>query len=370
MLARDLATGTLTYTTNLIKSLQGEGVEVVVGYGGSDPPPLPCRSVLLDAGIPRAVNASHITQVYRPLVNAMRLRKQMRGFRPDVVFAQGTDELAVAAVIAARVYHRPAVTFIHDLTLREFQLAAQHNRITPLLLALSLIRQKIVVKHLSRIIVSSRFMKTSLEKRFAVSPAITPLGVSQEFRPRSRTGDEHPFRLIFVGNLVTKKMPQTAVRALIYLGDLDVRLAIVGEGPLAESLRALCRELNLTERVYFKGRLNSKDLALEMSASHVCVVPSMWEGFSLVALEAMASGVPVIASSGGALNEIVKHGNNGFLFSPGDPEELATNIRTLIENKGLWNAMVDNCTQMAREYRWEKTAIGTIQVIQQVLSRN
>jgi glycosyltransferase involved in cell wall biosynthesis len=103
-----------------------------------------------------------------------------------------------------------------------------------------------------------------------------------------------------------------------------LRLDIAGRGPLEPALRALARELDLLDAVTFLGHVSPIQSAIEQAA--VVVVPSMGEGFGMVALEAMERARPVIAARIGGLGELVRDGETGVLVPPGEAEPLTEAI--------------------------------------------
>jgi glycosyltransferase involved in cell wall biosynthesis len=107
----------------------------------------------------------------------------------------------------------------------------------------------------------------------------------------------------------------------------EVTLDLAGRGPLAPALKAYARELGLGDAVRFLGFVSPIEAAIEDAA--VVVVPSLGEGFGMVALEAMERARPVIASAVGGLPEIVADGETGIVVSPADAEALADAIVSL-----------------------------------------
>jgi glycosyltransferase involved in cell wall biosynthesis len=111
------------------------------------------------------------------------------------------------------------------------------------------------------------------------------------------------------------------------------RLQIAGEGPSRHQLEQLCADLGIAKRVAFMGW--QQDLSAVFRTSHLFVAPSLAEGFGIGALEAMAAGLPVIASNVGGLPELVDHGRTGFLVPPNDPQALARCIVQLLSDREL-----------------------------------
>ena len=117
----------------------------------------------------------------------------------------------------------------------------------------------------------------------------------------------------------------------------DLRLEFAGSGPAEDELRTQCRELGVAEKVTFLGW--QQDLESVFRRWDVFCLPSLEEGFGLAALEAMASGLPVIATSVGGLPEIVEDGVTGCLVPPSDPRALAASLRKLLHDGALRQAM-------------------------------
>ena len=133
-------------------------------------------------------------------------------------------------------------------------------------------------------------------------------------------------RVLAVGRLIPIKGHIVLLRAFaLALADLpELELRIAGTGPLDSALRMLAAELGIAQRVTFLGHVDPVQRAMEESS--LVVVPSLGEGFGLVALEAMERSRPVVASAVGGLTDIVRDGETGVLVAPGEAEPLARAI--------------------------------------------
>ncbi len=135
--------------------------------------------------------------------------------------------------------------------------------------------------------------------------------------------------VLSVSRLTRQKGIDTAIRALALLPD-DVVLVVLGEGPERELLRELAEDLAVADRVFLPGRV--PDVGAWLCRAQAYVQPSRWEGFGLAVLEAMVSGLPVVATNVSSLPELVADGDTGVLVPPGDPDALARGIeRALAE---------------------------------------
>ena len=117
-------------------------------------------------------------------------------------------------------------------------------------------------------------------------------------------------------------------------------------------LQELRRELQIEDMVTFLGRRAQDTLPYYYSAAEVVVVPSHYESFGLVALEAMACGTPVVASETGGLAFLVRDGETGFHVPTGDPEALAARLRQLLRDDLLRERLGRQAAEYAKRYAW------------------
>jgi glycosyltransferase involved in cell wall biosynthesis len=138
-------------------------------------------------------------------------------------------------------------------------------------------------------------------------------------------------------------------------------------GPSPSYGLKLVKKLNLDGTVHFTGRLTLEELAQRYSSAQIAVVPSLYEGFGIPAAEAMACGTPVIATTGGALPEVV--GDAGILVSPGSADALAAAIKQLFNNKQAQQRMSEAGRKRVKErFDWEQSARKTLEVYQEALT--
>jgi glycosyltransferase involved in cell wall biosynthesis len=128
---------------------------------------------------------------------------------------------------------------------------------------------------------------------------------------------------------VERKGLDTLIRALAQLEPGRFQLEIVGDGPARESLRELAVSLGVAEEVRFLGSLDRAEVAERYREADLFTLPSTAESFGNVFAEALASGLPVVATQVGGIPDLVEHGINGLLVAPGDPAGLAQAIRYL-----------------------------------------
>jgi glycosyltransferase involved in cell wall biosynthesis len=171
---------------------------------------------------------------------------------------------------------------------------------------------------------------TSFSRRKVVSYGLPPERVIIKPNSVSDPGivrREWDTRALYVGRLALEKGPKTAVEAFNGLG--KYKLDIIGTGPLGQCFEKL---IGKTSNIRICGGVSQEEVLKRMRRASFLVVPSLWyEMQPRVIIEAMACGVPVLASKIGGLQEIVQHGKTGLVFRPGDPLDLRTNAIRLFE---------------------------------------
>ncbi|MFV0374011.1 glycosyltransferase [Microbacterium sp.] len=137
-------------------------------------------------------------------------------------------------------------------------------------------------------------------------------------------------RIVFIGRLTTEKHVDVTLRALAKLTDLDVTFDVVGGGDQRRHLEHLTARLGLADRVRFHGRVGEEELRRTLSQATVFAISSIAELQSIATMEAMASGLPVVAADAVALPHLVHDGENGYLFEPGNADDLAAKLRRVL----------------------------------------
>lgn len=154
--------------------------------------------------------------------------------------------------------------------------------------------------------------------------------------------------LIHISNFrAVKNIPDVVKSFARILRRVDARLLLVGEGPEVDNIKELVRTLNLEENVIFTGKRN--DMAELLAISDMMFHLSEKEAFGLVLLEAMACGVPSVATNRGGIPEVITDGENGFLVEYGDVDAAVEKAIELLENDDLRRSFIENGLQTARE---------------------
>jgi D-inositol-3-phosphate glycosyltransferase len=185
--------------------------------------------------------------------------------------------------------------------------------------------------------------------------------------------------VLFVGRIEPLKGVDTLIEAMSCVQlkeERPVHLAIIGGDPAASPqemseemarLQKLCDDLAVGQTVVFLGKRDQDKLPYYYSAAQLLVMPSHYESFGMVALEAMACGTPVIASEVGGLAYLVRDGETGFTIPDQEPEALCEKIAWLLHDKDLHAMMSQRAVEYAQDYAWEKIAGQIVEVYKSLL---
>jgi D-inositol-3-phosphate glycosyltransferase len=368
------AGGQNVHVAALSAALAGLGAEVVV-HTRRDDPDLPPRVAAapgvtvdhVDAGpaepIPKDDLLPHMDEF------AHRLLESFRADPPDVVHGHFWMS-GRAALAAARPLGIPVVQTFHALGVVKRRHQGARDTSPPTRLR----EEATVAKEADRIVATCSDEVFELVRMGADLRRVTvvPCGVDLKlFRPdgpvapRPQVGS----RLLVVSRLVERKGIGNVITAKTSLPDAELVVAggppaaELGQDPQARRLAALAERLGVARRVRFLGRVGRSDLpALYRSADLVVNVP-WYEPFGIVPLEAMACGVPVVASAVGGLVDTVVHDVTGVHVPPRRPRLVATAIAELLADPGRRTALgAAGARRARRRYGWDRIARSTLEV--------
>jgi len=287
----------------------------------------------------------------------------------------------LSGLVAERLRHRwgpiPVVQMYHTLGHMKNQIAqnpahrASQDRITG---------EQRIVHFANRLVAATPAEESQLRQMYSADPskiAVIPPGVDLcHFHPQQRDDARRQLGLplerkiaLFVGRIEPLKGIDTILHATRRLGNENPALAdqltvaIVGGSPWAAQmdaemarLQTMCSDLNLERTVRFVGARQQSMLPAFYSAADVVLMPSHYESFGMVGLEAMSCGTPVIAANVGGLAHLVKDGLTGFLIPPRAPKELAKRMDLLLSDELLCWQMGRAARKEARKYSWRRIA--------------
>ena len=291
---------------------------------------------------------------------ALRLRRLIRRRRVDLVHAHTGHAVGLGAL--ATVGSRTPMVLTRRV---DFRLRANAGSRWKYGRAAAIIA-------ISRAVRSALVASGIPERRIEIVPSGVDLARTLEAAPpatlRTLGVPEGAPLVVMVGALVPHKDPATFVRAVDTARQQipELRALLVGEGVLRPMLEALIEELGLGSKLTLTGYRQDADSLL--AAADVFVLSSEEEGLGTVLLDALAAGVPVAATSGGGIPEIIEHDRSGLLVAPHDHEGLGGNIVRLLSDEQLRRRVVDGGRVRVRQFSVEATARRTLEVYRRVLA--
>jgi glycosyltransferase involved in cell wall biosynthesis len=264
----------------------------------------------------------------------------------------------------------PSVITIHDLAFLSFPQTFRRVNRSYLTWA-----TRISARRAARILAVSQFTKQEIVRLLGIAPeriVVTYDACDARFVPpdprelaafRTRTGLPERF-ILFVSTLEPRKNVPMLLDAYARIaGSTDAPLLIGGgKGWLYEPIFARLEALGLGDRVRFVGFIDAAELPLWYAAATVFTLPSLYEGFGMPLLEAMACGTPVVTTTSSSLPEVV--GDAGLLVSPTDADGLAAALLRLLDDAGLRDELRERGLQQAQRFSWRETAERTLRAYQ------
>src|SRR6266498_1518345 len=362
--------GQASFTIHLAESLTQRGHQVMVVT-----PSETMKSYAISQNGVRIekVPAVHMSILHPALVLTPsprpRLEQLFREFQPDVVHIQDHYFLCNAAVDEAHRRKVPVIGTNHFLPenllpfFRKFP-AVQHLFAIPLWKMMLAVFNKLDVattpsKTAAQILrdqkirVLVRTISNGVDTdRFCADRKIDRLGIRRKYNlALDRT------LFLYIGRLDGEKRLDTLVEAVALLPRDDFQLAIGGIGLYEQSLRRQVQTLGLESRVVFIGFVEPEHLPSLYNSVDIFVMPSPEELQSIVTLEAMACGKPILAANGRALPELVESGVNGYLFQPNQPEDAARKMKQLMDEREQWLAMGQAGVERSQHHSLKNTIL-------------
>lgn len=300
----------------------------------------------------------------------------LRRWRPDVIHAH--DWLvAQTAVTVAEVTGAPLVATMHATE------AGRHQGWLPRPLNLAIHSvERWLVDRASAVITCSSAMQEEVSRLFdtaADEVSVIPNGIdASQWRatPRVRalaraahTADG-PL-IVFAGRLVHEKGVQTLIDALPELRRHwpSVRLTVAGTGPRMDRLQDIARRRRVARAIDWAGFMTDHDLAALFGAADAVIVPSIYEPFGIVALEAAAAHAPLVVTDTGGLSDLVMAGAVGASCPPDDADALAKAIRAVLDDPAAARRAAARAARLVRrDYTWQAVASRTVDVYSRVAS--
>lgn len=269
------------------------------------------------------------------------------------------------------LYRKPYILTIHDLTLNLFpgrKMTKIHHRIAYHLTINN------ATKRAKKIIAVSNNTKKDIQK-YLKTPAskieVIYNGVSKNFRPLKSSKTNSPF-LLYTGVWRNHKNLVNLIKAfqIIHTNHPELNLVITGRpDPNYPEVKQTVKDLELQKSVVFPGLVPEKELLHLYNAAEIFVFPSLYEGFGMPPLEAMACGTPVACSNTSSMPEICGQ-KNALFFDPKDPDDIAKKITQLYKNKKLQQTLIKNGLKHVKNFSWEDMSRKIFKIMQDNLPRN
>jgi len=361
--APESTSGGETYEREILVRLgrAGVAVDLILAHGKPYPPDVPNWTVH------RFAIGRGLRWWVAPLVVPQAIARVARGRRFDVLRVHSLRYIGPAALMARRRFRLDTPVIAH------------HHHLDPSPLNHQLERR--VVDAVDRLIVGSEFARRQLADELGARTDhvnVVPYGVDARFAPRPPRADLRaryelgagPVALYFGGLKQRKNLPLLLETwAAVAPRHPDARLLIAGGGALLDSLRRLAQTRGLLDSVRFTGYVPEAEKADHFNLGDVFVFPSAMEGFGLAVAEAMASGLPVVASDRGSIPELLVDGEGGFLCDPGRPELLVDRLHRLLGDAPLRAKLgAANAERVDRHFRWDRCVATTLRVYEDALA--
>ncbi len=293
------------------------------------------------------------------------LNAKLDTLQPTIVHGQGAGHDG----IVARRSRFPSVITIHGIMAEEAKHFATFGQRTRHRL-LNMLSEHYCIRKGQHTILISQYVADYFNGRIAGESHFIPNPIAANFFEIQRA--EEPGRVLFAGRLVPLKGVLDLIKAIATVAHRrSIELVLAGslvDRRYVDRLRDEAKRLGIKNQVHFPGILDAESLRQELSRASMLVLPSYQETAPMVIQEAMAAGVPVIASRVGGTRYQVREGETGFLFDARDVESLTSRISELLANQAMRQSFSKAANALAEnEYRADTVANRTIDVYRQVL---
>ena len=301
------------------------------------------------------------------IYDCYRLKKTIKKIEPDLVHIQSTIPLFSLFGLLTKNKYNELLT-LHGYIQEEYKTHRGLKKIINLIFGVPL--EKMVLEKIPTIITLTPQMKKLIQSHSESNIVIIPNGIDldhiNQIKPQNNLNKPTIF---YLGMLTKGKGVSDLIKAmkLVQKDFNDITLLIGGTGPYEKQLKDLVRKTNLEEHVKFLGFLDETKKFTYMKAIDVFLLPSYWESFPIVLLEALACGKPIITTDIGGTSFAVTHGENGFLFKPGDINQLGKYIKELLSNQQLREQMKKQNIKKSIDFDWKLITLKTKNLYNQLI---
>ena len=305
------------------------------------------------------------------------IKREIIEIDPDVVHAI-TSGFIYSPVVVFHQERYPSILTKYGIVAKEMRYYKKsceriHKKFFHYIFALySIINERYTISKIPNIIVQTPSIKNIISKWTKSKIHIVPSGIEYDKieEIRSYTSLNESPDIFFVNNLTKIKGVDILIKAIptVIKSIPNLSVHIAGSGPQENELKLLTKKLNLENHIKFLGFISEEDKYQYYKACKIVVVPSRWDCQPFAPLDAAASGKPVVASRIGGIQDTVEDGKTGFLFEPGNIEDLAEKIITLLKDEELREEMGSVAKEKAKSYDWKKIAERTVEIYKEVIA--
>jgi phosphatidylinositol alpha-mannosyltransferase len=341
----DVPGGVQVHIRQLSNHLRARGHEVLVLAPG-DAPRIRGDVRIVGRPVPVRFNGS-VARICFSRKSSREVRSVLREFAPDVVHAH--DPLTPSASMFGVLHAKsPVVATFHSYYPPGAFGGRVYTAMVPLLRTVwEKVDRHVAVSRAARYTVCSRLGSADVQ--------IVPNGADVDvFATAEAASLPHGRKLLFCGRLEPRKGFPVAVRAFAALAQKypDLQLVVVGDGADRTAVNEL--DPRLRSRVHMLGRVSYRSLPTYHQASDIFISPATGsESFGIVLVEAMAAGLPLVASDIPGYREVARHEVDGLLVTPSDPDALAVGVRRLLDDPELARTLGRSGERRARAFAWE-----------------
>ncbi|MCJ7571069.1 MAG: glycosyltransferase family 4 protein [Candidatus Thermoplasmatota archaeon] len=299
-----------------------------------------------------------------------RLEREIKKINPDLIHIQSTSpNFSLFGIYMLKKY--PILITLHGYFNKEYKVHVGWRKIFYRLFCVPI--ERFALSKIPNIIVLCPQIKDMISKITRSKIFIIPNGIDIDYIQKINSYEKKNYPTIFfLGYLTKGKGTKDLIRAiqLVKVKINNVKLYIGGIGPDMTKLQKLVQDLNLKDNVTFLGLLDYKEKFAYMKSMDVFVLPSYWESFPIVLLEAMACGKPIITTDVGGNPYAVSDKLNGFLVKPGQWQQIAEHLIYLLHDKNLLNKMGQESKKRSINFNWEIIAQNTRDVYKEITTES
>lgn len=301
----------------------------------------------------------------------------IRDVKLDIAHAQTPFTMGLYGLLHAKMNKIPLAASFHThftnkSVIQEY--TSDNEKVQKLILKYSWKYARFFYNKCNEVIAPSEDTKHVLERKHINNVTVIPNNVDlKTFNPKVNgsvmrnqllKGRKKDKLVLYMGRLSKEKKVDTMIKAAKILKDEHITFVIGGTGPAAEYYQSMVNRMHLNNKIKFIGFVPQERLPQLYAASDMLCMPSMFETQGVVAVEAMASGKPVVAANYLALKELVVNGKNGEKFKANDPASCARKIERVIYNMDSYKGMFDT----AKRYSIERTTDDLLNVYKRIIN--